>query len=458
MDRQEQDRTTPLDTESVSSMAIPDTGDVNICAITKDIADAKFRVQCRRILLTYRTHVDKDQMRAHLCGLRTPAAEVFVAHEQASSDTDYAHSHVYVDLAKERIDIKNCRYFDYDDGSQILHPHIKVINTKGHLDNVWRYLCKEDKENLHLLERCAAPQKACLFDKVMACLTPQDVLRMAVKPSDAPGLLCMFKHKPRETPEPEPLTEDWQVDLADELEERPKKREIVWYYDALGGTGKTDFALHMLRSGKAILLTNLGGDKDAGQLMETALASPWDGRVILLDLSRSKEGRDSLYSPLEAYKNGSISNTKYGSAMLNFAVPHVIVFANWLPDMSKLSMDKWRIRRLTRDADLVRCEHMNLKEVKRLAIEQDTFVGHADRIANLAKSTPGSALDKAKAGLEHYRELIAVLEEKAERKNARRRAKRRLEIETEKEMQGYYDTVLPKTTLPQPSKPLVWHN
>lgn len=445
MDRQEQDP------------AIPDIGDVNICAITKDINDAKFRIQCRRVLLTYRTHVDKDQLRMHLSSLRTPASEVFVAHEQASSDTDYAHSHVYVDLAKDRVDIKNCRYFDFDDGSQILHPHIKTIFTKGHLDNIWRYLCKEDKENLHLLERCAAPQKACLFDKVMECMTPQDVLRMATKPSDAPGLLCMFKHKRRPEPEPEPLMEDWQVDLADQLDERPKKREIVWYYDPLGGTGKTDFALHMLRSNKAILLTNLGGDKDAGQLMEIALESGWDGRTILVDLSRSKEGRESLYSPLEAYKNGSITNTKYAGRMLNFAVPHVVVFANWLPDMSKLSMDRWRVRRLTREEDLVRCEHMNLKEVKRLAIEQDTFNGHADRIAHLAKSTPGSALTKAKAGLEHYRELIAILEEKEVRKNAKRRVKYRIRAETDKEMQAYYEATNPVSTVPQ-KKPLTWHS
>lgn len=52
--------------------------------------------------------------------------------------------------------------------------------------------------------------------------------------------------------------------------------------------------------------------------------------VIFLDYTRSLENYIS-YEGLEQIKNGIFFNTKYESKMVTYPTPHVICFANFLP-------------------------------------------------------------------------------------------------------------------------------
>lgn len=476
MDFQDLHNTTPSDAGEASDSPLQttpsDTGEdeemrsTDISGLIKEVGNKKrWRMQATHMFLTYKTHLPKDEV--HEFFLRNKKAkECFVAHEMGDSTHGYEHSHVLVIWEKVK-DNKNVDEFNWppkylrEPDMEVIHPQISAIKDKGHLNNLWNYLCKEDHANDHLkARRVQVETKAKSWtEQVFECETAADALKkMALKASDVTGILAAHKLKPKRRIAPKSLMEDWQVDLKEELERPPIKREIIWYYDPVGGCGKTDFSLHMIRSDLALAVTGLGGDRDAGQLIDLGINSGWDARVLLIDLSRSKEGRDSLYSPLEAIKNGNLTNYKYQGGFIDFEVPHVVIFANWLPDMAKLSMDRWRVRRLTKDGDLVRCEHMNLKEVSRLHREQASIAENADRIAQLTKNTCGSELAKARAGLEAYRELILTLEEKAELKNAKRRAKRRLDAEIAKEMAPFYESRPEFTsTLPQKTKPLVWH-
>ena len=55
------------------------------------------------------------------------------------------------------------------------------------------------------------------------------------------------------------------------------------------------------------------------------------------------------YEVIESVKNGVVFSTKYESQMKVFKTPHVIIMANFAPDESKMSSDRWDIRYLTED-------------------------------------------------------------------------------------------------------------
>jgi len=308
---------------------LPDTKDV-------EVIGKAFRCQNQRYFLTYKTHLDKELVKSFFDDKNVK--EVIVAHEAASSDTDYEHSHVYVDFGKN-FQSTNARIFDISK----IHPHIKTIRSAKHLENVWAYLCKEDKANEYLLERLT---QQTLFDKVAACKTVQDAMRLAKTAGDATGLATLFAFRQLEKPEPKPLSHNWQIELFAELQGPPHPRKIIWYYDATGNAGKSTFSNHVTDSGLGLCLAQFGGDRDAGQLIAGAIENGWDGKILIADLPRQGEHR-SIYSPLEAIKNGNVTNTKYRGNVLRFNIPHVVVMSNFLPRVHEMSLDRWDIRELT---------------------------------------------------------------------------------------------------------------
>lgn len=135
---------------------------------------------------------------------------------------------------------------------------------------------------------------------------------------------------------------DWQKDLLDELKGEPDERSIIWYCDRLGGSGKTAFAKHvMVNLPKAMFFSG-------GRFADMAYAiirSKFDPSAILINLPRTSEGKVS-YAALEAMKDGILQSGKYEGGWRIFPPPHVIVFANWMPQEDALSADRWVIREL----------------------------------------------------------------------------------------------------------------
>lgn len=357
------DRNSPAISEPVTSQ--------ETTSIDLDIADAKdievqgkpFRVQNQRFFLTYKTHLDKTIVTDFFNDKNVK--EVVIAHESASSDTNYEHAHVFVDFGKN-FQSTNSRVFDISG----IHPNIKAIKTGKHLENIWAYLCKEDKANEYLLERLTTKT---LFDKVSACRSIQDAMRLAKTPSEASGLATLYSFRPQVTVEPEPLEHQWQLDLITELESVPHKRKIIWYYDNVGNTGKSSLAIYAQAKGLATVISQLGGDRDSGQLIETARDSGWDGRAVIIDLPRQGEHR-SIYSPMESIKNGLVTNVKYRGGTTTFARPHLIVMANFLPRVHEMSLDRWDIRELNCVGEyperVVTVNYLNVHDVAKRAAQQ----------------------------------------------------------------------------------------
>lgn len=132
----------------------------------------------------------------------------------------------------------------------------------------------------------------------------------------------------------------WQRRLLGELAEEPNDREIIFIVDEEGGKGKSWFASHYAVSHQNTFLCLPGKKADMVYALTSCGFNP---RVVFVDAPRSKQGDFIQYDFLEELKNGRIFNTKYESRMVTFPVPHVVVMMNEMPDMEKLSADRYTV-------------------------------------------------------------------------------------------------------------------
>jgi hypothetical protein len=152
------------------------------------------------------------------------------------------------------------------------------------------------------------------------------------------------------TPPPEiqshPLSA-WQQLLHNELAREVDKRKIFFLVDAIGNSGKSWFVkyYHQLHGDKSILLQP-GKRNDMGYIFYKASLDA-SRRVVFIDCKRS-EAELLDYRFLESLKDGWMQNGKYNSTTFYFKVPHVVVMMNEMPDVTKLSTDRYHIHSIDR--------------------------------------------------------------------------------------------------------------
>lgn len=132
----------------------------------------------------------------------------------------------------------------------------------------------------------------------------------------------------------------WQKEALDRLSSQDDRR-VLWICGKQGNEGKTWLALYLVCKDNAYYV-------QAGKESDIAYAFK-DQNTVVFDLTRSKEETCS-YSSMEAFKNGVLFSAKYESQTKIFEPCKVVVFANWMPDLSKLSDDRWEIMNLDQPA------------------------------------------------------------------------------------------------------------
>lgn len=135
---------------------------------------------------------------------------------------------------------------------------------------------------------------------------------------------------------------DWQRELIAELGGLPHRRRIIWYCDPEGGCGKTEVCRHLVATHESTLFLTSAAGKD---LVHQVVKSKKDPKIVIVNLSRQSEGAFS-YASIESIKDGLVFSGKYEGGTRIFPRPHVVLFANWMPDLTKLSLDRWDIRHL----------------------------------------------------------------------------------------------------------------
>ena len=130
----------------------------------------------------------------------------------------------------------------------------------------------------------------------------------------------------------------WQNGLLAVTAAEPDPRKFHWYWDAVGNTGKSYMASYLVACKNAAVFTG-------GKMADIAMAYN-NEPIVIFDLSRTQaEHMDYIYSIIEGFKNGRLFSPKYESIVKIFKVPHVFVFANFVPtpeqQAEKLSRDRW---------------------------------------------------------------------------------------------------------------------
>ena len=139
------------------------------------------------------------------------------------------------------------------------------------------------------------------------------------------------------------ILKEWQAQLLRVIETEsrcPNDRIVHWVYDEVGNTGKTWLAkfAYLMRPTKTAWVHN-GATKDIMKLLSDRAS---DLEVVFFDLSRCNLERIN-WDAIERIKNGMIMSTKYDVKSCIIDPPVLVCFANFEPDLEKLSIDRWRI-------------------------------------------------------------------------------------------------------------------
>jgi len=171
----------------------------------------------------------------------------------------------------------------------------------------------------------------------IAALRDGGIKRVA---SEHPGAYVKFSRGLRalaDELEPAPTDSDfvprpWQRDMIARLQEPANDRNIIWVVDPEGNKGKSRLVRNLIIEHKAVLLEGKLSD-----MCYTYNKEP----IVCFDISRAAaEHSDHLYSMAEKLKNGVYLSTKYESRQKVFKPPHVVFFANMMPEESKWSRDR----------------------------------------------------------------------------------------------------------------------
>lgn len=128
----------------------------------------------------------------------------------------------------------------------------------------------------------------------------------------------------------------WQKWTIHLVNRDPHEREVYWFYDPEGGNGKTWMSKYLIQQYPGQIFYSNGG-KAADILFG------YQGeKVVIFDYTRDYQEYVG-YGAMEQLKNGIMYSPKYQSVLKHFDTPHVIIFANFKPDFTKLSKDRWRI-------------------------------------------------------------------------------------------------------------------
>lgn len=136
----------------------------------------------------------------------------------------------------------------------------------------------------------------------------------------------------------------WQQQMTNKLQKPVDPRAVYWLYDYEGNTGKSWYSRFLVAHHNAIRLEN-GKNTD--------IKFAYNGQsIVVFDFSRTIMGRVN-YEAIESIKNGIFFNSKYQSGMKIFDSPHVICLANFEPDLTKLSSDRWHVKMIHNVAEEV---------------------------------------------------------------------------------------------------------
>lgn len=141
----------------------------------------------------------------------------------------------------------------------------------------------------------------------------------------------------------------WQKDIVDYIDKDPDDRKILWVHESIGNVGKSAMTKYLVVKYKALFIDE--GKKS--DLINLIFNTNMDKcKLVVIDIPR--DNNNISYKTMESIKNGLVCNTKYETGVKAFNPPHIIVFANFSPEVEKMSLDRWDIRTIDKEYNLIK--------------------------------------------------------------------------------------------------------
>lgn len=308
----------------------------------------KFRLQNTKIHLTYPDHVDIILFLDFFMKKYLSIELYSVVHEIGS--TGHKHTHALFKFDKIFTSSKsNC--FDYMN----LHPNIKPVTSKTHWERTVEYHKKDGKPITNIGVEKKTDARLDIEDIWSHPSVSDAILNTCNSVKEVGGIIAAFNCKPiNYGEEPTVNWKPWQQELYDELETTPDDRTVRWYWDPTGCAGKSFFAKHMGMYKGAFTTSKANAYHVATQIQDT-MKKGQTILTVIFNFTRQCEAH-KVYQAIEALKDGMITAEKYHGETMYFPSPHVVIFANYFPDIKTMTIDRWSIRVLDTDGDNVRHE------------------------------------------------------------------------------------------------------
>lgn len=139
----------------------------------------------------------------------------------------------------------------------------------------------------------------------------------------------------------------WQSEVLKELEQESDSRTVRWIFDSVGNTGKSHFQKSLVFRKNAVLIPV----DNAREMMRIRSTVRPQANIVLLNFTRTiadTKMLDQIYSGIESIKDGLYVSTKYVGSFVVQEHPHVFVFANFLPRLESVSMDRYKFSRIVK--------------------------------------------------------------------------------------------------------------
>lgn len=256
---------------------------------------------------------------------------ICIGHE--TGETGYEHTHAFW-KSKKKKDIKNARFFDWND----IHPQLQPHKSPEHEENQSVYPMKEDEiplvEGTYETEMTWGSAATLIEESSSWGAIIRNETLMKFLGGRTGWAQEIWNSRELQVRAPETLRlhqQEWLVKLNAQ-----NNRKILWICDRVGGWGKTRFCHWLVKHENAFYC-------DGGKYADIVKA--YDGqKVIIFDFKRSMEAETWSYKAIEAFKDGLLFSGKYQSTMkCTPADCKVLICSNAYPDVTKMSGDRWEI-------------------------------------------------------------------------------------------------------------------
>lgn len=134
---------------------------------------------------------------------------------------------------------------------------------------------------------------------------------------------------------------DWQIRFEERLAEPADDRQILFFVDREGGTGKSWFqGYYVSKYPDLVQLLGVGKRDDVAHAVDPTK------RIFFFNVPRDAM-QFLQYTIFEQLKDRCVFSTKYQSGMkILVQTPHVAIFCNEEPDLTKMSADRYVIEHL----------------------------------------------------------------------------------------------------------------